>query len=164
MKNKLEFEGEYLFDKKWNGKGYDENGNIIYEIINGSGKVKEYDIKDMLIFEGEYLNGERNGKGKEFANIKDKIIFEGEYLNGERNGYGKEFSIFNGIMVFEGEFREGKRYGKGIEYNSMTGKKICECEYRDKYKGRRTKLSDRFYNETYLKSHLTDFSSIPHNL
>ena len=26
---KLCFEGEYLYDKKWNGKGYDENGNII---------------------------------------------------------------------------------------------------------------------------------------
>ena len=31
----LEYEGEYLFNKKWNGKGYDENLNIIYEIING---------------------------------------------------------------------------------------------------------------------------------
>ena len=25
----LEYEGEYLFYKKWNRKGYDENGNII---------------------------------------------------------------------------------------------------------------------------------------
>jgi len=30
------------------------------------------------------LNGERNGKGKEY-NENEKIIFEGEYLNGERN-------------------------------------------------------------------------------
>ena len=28
--------------KKWNGKGYDENLNIIYELINGNGKIKEY--------------------------------------------------------------------------------------------------------------------------
>ena len=33
----LKFEGEYLFDKKWNGKGYDKNGNIIYELNNGNG-------------------------------------------------------------------------------------------------------------------------------
>ena len=26
---KLIFEGEYKYDKKWNGKGYDKNGNII---------------------------------------------------------------------------------------------------------------------------------------
>ena len=36
-----------------------------------------------LEFEGEYLNGEKNGKGKEYNNIGE-IIFEGEYLNGER--------------------------------------------------------------------------------
>ncbi len=37
----------------------------------------------MLKFEGEYLNGIKNGKGKEF-DTKGKIIFEGEYLNGKR--------------------------------------------------------------------------------
>ena len=38
-------------------------------------------------FEGEYLNGEKNGKGKEYYG--DKLEFEGEYLNGKRNGKGK---------------------------------------------------------------------------
>ena len=55
----MEYEGEYLFDKKFNGKGYDENGNIIYELINGNGKVKEYYNSGALKFEGEYLNGKR---------------------------------------------------------------------------------------------------------
>ena len=62
----MEFEGEYLYNRKWNGKGYDENGNIIYELINGNGKVKEYDEDGELLFEGGYLKGERNGKGKEY--------------------------------------------------------------------------------------------------
>ena len=51
INGKLEFERKYgkykyygYFDK-WDGKGYDENGNIIYELINGNGKVKEYDWK-----------------------------------------------------------------------------------------------------------------------
>ena len=30
---KLKFEGECLNNKKWNGKGYDEEGNIIYELM-----------------------------------------------------------------------------------------------------------------------------------
>ena len=34
------------------------------------------------MYEGEYLNGKRNGKGKEYDE-KGNIIFEGEYLNGE---------------------------------------------------------------------------------
>ena len=43
-----------------------------------------------LIFEGEYLNGERIGKGKEYG-CYGELIFEGEYLNGKRNGKGKEY-------------------------------------------------------------------------
>ena len=35
---------------------------IIYETNK---KGKEYDHKDLLVYEGEYLNGKRNGKGKE---------------------------------------------------------------------------------------------------
>ena len=76
---KIEFEGDFLFDRKWKGKGYDEEGNLIYELIKGNGKVREYNSKSELIFEGEYLNGKRNGKGKEYEN--GELIFEGEYLN-----------------------------------------------------------------------------------
>ena len=79
----LEYEGDYLYDRKWNGKGYDKNGNIIYELINGNGKVLEYDEERTLKFKGEYLNGKRNGKGREY-NYHGQIIFEGEYLNGKR--------------------------------------------------------------------------------
>ena len=35
-----------------------------------------------LIFEGEYKNGRRNGKGKEYRN--GILMFEGEYINGKR--------------------------------------------------------------------------------
>ena len=34
----LKYEGEYLNGKKWNGKGYDESGNLIYKLNNGKGK------------------------------------------------------------------------------------------------------------------------------
>ena len=62
----LKFEGEYYNGKQWKGKGYDKKGNILYELKNGNGKIKECDYdKGEIIFEGEYLNGERNGKGKE---------------------------------------------------------------------------------------------------
>ena len=49
-----------------------------YKIVEENGKRKEYDVKtNILLFEGEYLNGERNGKGKEY-NYNGKLIFEGE--------------------------------------------------------------------------------------
>ena len=45
-------------------KWYDENWNIIYELINGNGKVKEYLYDEELLFEGEDVNGKKNGKRK----------------------------------------------------------------------------------------------------
>ena len=47
--------------------------------INGVGK--EYYSNFELEYEGEYLNGKRNGKGKEYYNYGGKLRFEGEYLN-----------------------------------------------------------------------------------
>ena len=82
------------------------------EYLNGkrNGKGKEYDEDCNLIFEGEYLNGKRNGKGKEYINygIISKINFEGEYLNGKRNGKGKEYDD-DGKLEFEGEYLDGNR-------------------------------------------------------
>ena len=37
----LKFDGEYLYGKKWEGKGYDKLNNIIYELNQGNGFVKE---------------------------------------------------------------------------------------------------------------------------
>ena len=34
-------------------------------------------VKGILEYEGEYLNGERNGKGKEYYD--DELRYEGEY-------------------------------------------------------------------------------------
>ena len=115
MNERLEFEGEYIFNKKWNGKGYDEKGNIIYELKNGNGKVKEYNNDNKLIFEGEYLNGKRwKGKGKEY-NKDGRLIFEGEYLNGKRwNGNVKEYD-YDGTIKFNG--RRNKTERKCVSFN-----------------------------------------------
>ena len=140
----LEFEGEYLNKRKYNGKGYDKKGNMIYEIKNGNGKVREYDYDDDLIFEGEYLNGKRkkgieykkdvlsqnkhliyfegeymngfewNGKKNVYNEIND-VIFEGGYLNGKYNGKCKEY-YDNKKLKFEGEYLNGEKNGKGKEY------------------------------------------------
>ena len=51
-----------------------KNASKRYKIIDGNGIVKEYLIDSkILIYEGEYLDGKRNGKGKEY------------YLNGNIN-------------------------------------------------------------------------------
>ena len=66
---RLRFEGEYLNGKRWNGKYYNINGNIDYELKYGRGNCKEYNNRGKLLFEGEYLNGERNGKYKDIIMV-----------------------------------------------------------------------------------------------
>ena len=55
-----------------------------YIIYSQDAKAKEYNYNDKLLFEGEYLNGKRNGKGKEYYKYTDKLEFEGQYINGKR--------------------------------------------------------------------------------
>ena len=72
----------------------------------GKGNCREYE-ENHLIFEGEYLNGKRNGKGKEYISLNGSIRFEGEYLNGKRNGYGIEYNT-DKQLKYEGEYKKGK--------------------------------------------------------
>ena len=128
--NKLMFEGYYLNNKKWNGKGYDINGNIIYELINGNCIVKGYhevDLQIKIIYEGEYKNGKKNGKGKEYYYM-DKILYEGEYLNGKRHGKGKQYYYIDGNLEFEGEYLYNEKK-KGKEYYNAESKLMFEGEY-----------------------------------
>ena len=132
----MEYEGEFRYNRKWNGKGYDEKGNIIYELINGNGKVREYDEYiwlDHLKFEGEYLNGERNGKGKEY-DYSGKLEFEGEFKNGKRHGQGKGFNEY-GNIIFEGEYLYGNKR-KGKSYINEIFEFEGEYLYNRKYNGK----------------------------
>ena len=116
--------------KRWNIIEYDNsNDTIINKLRNGKGFIKEYiedGILNILNYEGEYFNGERNGKGKEFYD-EDKVKFEGEYLNGERNGKGKEYND-NGKLIFEGEYVNGIKYN-GWGYDEDNGNKIYELKF-----------------------------------
>ena len=95
--------------------------------------------RNCLIYEGEFLNGKRNGYGKEYDTIK-QLIFEGIFLNGKQwNGKGVEFHC--GRVIYEGEFLHGERNGKGEEYN-LKGDKILEGEF---LKGKRNGEGKEYY-------------------
>ena len=105
----IKYEGEYFNGKKWNGKGYDKYGNIIYELKDGKGFVKETieekdsDIIYGMVFEGEYSNGARNGKGIEYGEYGVKI-FEGDYLSGKRWN-GNFYDLYGDLIL---ELKNGK--------------------------------------------------------
>ena len=100
---------------KWTGKEYDMNNNIISEIKDGKGNIKEFLFTNER-FEGEYLNGKRNGKGKVY-NFEGNVVFEGEYLNGERNGKGIEYDYENDIKS-EYEYLNGYLNGEAKIYKN----------------------------------------------
>ena len=116
-------------DGKWKIKELNYKLRFIkedeYIIEDIKGTIKEY-LDCSLIFEGQYMNGKRNGKGKEY-DIHNKLKFEGEYINGKRNGKGKEFGYF-GNLEYEGEYLNGERTGKGKEYG-YNGNLEFEGEY-----------------------------------
>jgi hypothetical protein len=59
-----------------------------YKLYKGLIKFDEPGIRykyDIDRYEGEYLNGKKHGKGKEYYS-SGEIKFEGEYLNGKRHG------------------------------------------------------------------------------
>jgi len=116
----------------------------IYKIRSRNGKCKEYILNTkILIFEGEYLNGKRNGKGKKYCELE----FEGEYLNGKKwNGKGKEY-YDNGQLEFEGEYLNGEKNGNGKEYN-IDGKLKYEGEY---LKGKRNGKGKEYYQNGELE-------------
>ena len=77
-------------------------------------KYTDINIINYKHFTGNYIIYESNKLVKEYSGINDNLIYEGEYLNGQRNGKGKEYQ--NNKLIFEGEYFKGKRHGKGKEY------------------------------------------------
>ena len=48
-------------------------------------------IINYIYFSGKYIVFESNRIGIEYNSFNNKLIFEGEYLNGKINGKGKEY-------------------------------------------------------------------------
>ena len=130
------------------------NDKLLFEgeYLNGrrSGKGREYDEEGNIIFEGEYLNGKKwKGIQKEYDKDNDKLTYEFEISNGEREGIIKEYDKYTGEILFIGKYSNGKRNGKGIEY------KCIPCEsYKNISSGNNYKLITIFSGE-YLNGERT---------
>ena len=135
-----------------------------YFIYENGEKIKEYSyFNDALLFEGEYLNNERNGKGKEYYE-NGKLKFEGEYINGLRNGKGVEY-YDNGTLKFVGEYLNDNQWngegyyskygniynlkeGKGFIKEYFNEQKIFEGEYKN---GEKNGYCKEYYKDGMIK-------------
>ena len=135
---KIQFEGEYLDGKRWKGQTYNISGIKEFDIVDGGGYVREYNIYGIKTYEGDIVNGVKEGFGQEFS--QGKIEYEGIFKNGKREMDGVEYYP-NGKKEYEGNFSLGERNGEGKEY---------DYDENLKYKG---KYSRNFWNgegEEYL--------------
>ena len=120
---------------------------------------KEYDKYNYyyrLIYEGEFKDGKKNGKGKQYY-IDHDVIFEGEFLNNERwNGRVNELihkfrkdSDDHFDFRFVGEYINGQKKGKKIviEYYNNGNKKF-EGEYLN---GKKNGMVKEYYENGNLK-------------
>ena len=80
-------------------------------------------------YEGDYLNGKREGKGIYIYNSGD--IYEGEYKNDLKDGYG--IYKYNNGDVYEGNYKEGFYDGKG-KYTYADGD-IYDGEFKKDLRG-----------------------------
>ena len=137
----IKFIGEYKNGKRFTGKGYKSHNACSYELKNGKGYVKEYDIFDFLLFEGEYINGEKNGHGKEYYKNLDKLSFEGIYLNGKK-WTGKGYKPNKDIAY---ELKDGRGIVKNYD---NSGKLLSEYEY---INGEKNGKAKKFFSADKLK-------------
>ena len=138
-----------------------------YIIFEENGIAKEYNGYDnSLFFEGEYLDGQKYGKGKEY-NENGSLIFEGEYFKGKKEGYGREYFSEDGSF-FEGKYynnkkRSGSKYnnngnliyklnnninGVGIEYDDNGNFLSFEGKYNN---GKRSGRGKEYYKNGKIK-------------
>ena len=148
----LIYEGEYLFNKKLNGKIYDIKGNT-YEIINGNGKVKEYDRQypELITFDGEFINCKKKGICKEYYTTfdgKHHLIFEGEFYDEQKNGKGKEYNE-KGELLFEGEYKNGLRWKGKMQYYNSKGEIVFVGDYIDGNLCNDKRLKKEYFNFLY---------------
>ena len=141
---KLTYFGE-THNLKKNGKGeetcegeYRYIGDFVDDLKDGNGRLEYLDSGD--IYEGEFKNGEINGKGLfiwsnnqqyygDFVNgvmhgkgkykWPDGFEYEGDYNNGIKEGMGT-YKYKDG-RVFKGRFKDGKPDGKGkVTFKGIT--------------------------------------------
>ena len=115
-KNKLIYRGEFK-DKLFEGNGeyYFPDGrcfigNFKNGIFEGDGIILD-EKKEILLFEGKFLNGKYEGKGKMHNGL---FYYIGDFKSGMKNGNGELY--YEGKLEYKGDFLNDKYNGFGIYY------------------------------------------------
>ena len=178
------FDGEFNENKKWNGIGkeyfqYEDSDNeedkyVIEKKTIFNDIDNENDIQLITSYEGEYHNGKRNGKGKEY-NKNGLLLFYGLFLDDERyEGIEKEYnkegriisegelkndytkikvysSYLDDTIEFEGELIDENKWNGKIKEQNKDGIIIIEGEYKKgKFTGKKKEEKDK--DDNYIEN------------
>ena len=77
-------------------------------------------ILPVKCYEGDFVDGKRNGKGIEYDENGNKR-YEGDFVDGKLNGKGMSYYC---VMTNKGDWQDGK-FVEGIEYDN-NGVKVSE--------------------------------------
>ncbi len=92
------------------------NGNVQFFYENGNKKE-----------EGQFIEGNRNGKWIKWDESSNKIISEAHYNNGKKDGVWKIWDD-NGVLRYQMEYKDGKKVGTWQQYDA-NGELISEKKF-----------------------------------
>ena len=74
--------------------------------MNGKGVLYCERHSDYIEYEGEYKNGKRHGKGKEYYPMTNTLKYSGQFKNDKYDGKGELYTE-DGKLKYKGKFKNG---------------------------------------------------------
>ena len=114
-------------------------------IIENNGK---YFFENGMYYIGRLINLSAYGEGiiynkKDIKSNKNSIYYEGDFVNGKKEGKGKLF--YDNGEYYIGDFLNDKRNGKGIIYHKDDSFKYIGDFENDKLKGKGELINNKFH-------------------
>ena len=152
-------EGNYYKGNLVNGKANGEGELVLFnkvkyignffvdDIPNGKGKM--INLMDGSEYEGDVVQGKKEGKG--ILKFKDGTIYEGEFKDDDFNGNG--ILKYNNGRKYEGNFKEGKMDGNG-KFIWEDGKTYIGSYVNDKKHGQGKLIynNDKYYEGSWVNN------------
>ncbi|BBH23230.1 hypothetical protein Back11_45750 [Paenibacillus baekrokdamisoli] len=79
-----------------------------------------------LRYEGDLMDGKKNGAGKLF--YLNKLWYDGQFINDTLDGQGKLYDNSGSLLRYEGQFKNSKMDGQGIRYTNE-GTRLYEGQW-----------------------------------
>ena len=110
-------EGSMLDSLKHHSDSHDRYNQLIAYSFDGY-KSAHLDEETGEIYEGEWSNGLRHGRG--ICLYPDLVMYEGNWVFGKPSGFGLLLSSKRDVIYYEGEFLDGALHGRG-RYSYLNG-------------------------------------------